>query len=325
MHRVRAAVVLLSAVALAATACGSAPSAQGDGAAEEQTRQVSHVYGQARVPADPQRVVVLHTSAVLGTALLLGVPVVGYPALPYADGALPYFDDAKLAEARDVAGSFPEPDIEAVAATRPDLIIGTTGFVDEAAYRRLTEIAPTVVLEIFGSTPWKDALREIAAVFGEQQRIEQGIDRFERRVEQLRTALRGRAGNTTVTLANVRALDDIRIYTSDWCSGRTLRDVGLVRPPEQRVDDTIKLSIELLPRLDADVLLYFVGSSGTDPDEAGQAEARITSHPLWDTLGAVRSGQAHQVDRSHWFTCTALQAQHLVLDDLERLLLDGRP
>lgn len=85
-----------------------------------------------------------------------------------------------------------------------------------------------------------------------------------------------------------------------WCSGSALDEVGLVRPPDQRGADTINdLSVELLPRLDADLLLYFVGSTATPLDEARQAAAAITSNPLWDTLDVVQSGQAYQVDTAH--------------------------
>lgn len=324
MSRLQPVAALLTVAALVLAGCGNDNSAAApETTAPEETRTVSHEYGEAEVPVDPKRVVVLHNSAVLGTALMLDVPVVGYPAAPFGGGVLPYLDESKLDGARNVAGTFPDPNIEAVAATGPDLIIGTTGFVDEAAYNRLTELAPTVVFEIFGSTPWKDAVREVAAVFGEEERIEQGISRHERRVEDLRAALGQRVENRTVTLANFRALDDIRIIASDWCSSSTLQEVGLVRPPDQRAEEETNLSIELLPQIDADMLIYFVGSTATSPDEAGQARQEIMSNPLWDTLGVVQPGQTYEVDPTHWFTCDTLQAQTLVLDDLERILLEA--
>ncbi|MGH8573267.1 MAG: iron-siderophore ABC transporter substrate-binding protein, partial [Gammaproteobacteria bacterium] len=270
---------------------------------------------------------VLNNSVVLGTALLLDVPIVGYPVAPYKSDLLPYFDKSKLAAARNVvgAGSVTQPNIEAVAATRPDLIIGTTAFIDEYVYNRLVEIAPTVVFEHNTNDPeWKEPLRRTATVFQGTATIEKRMAEYEGRVEEIRTALGEQSEIREVTLANLRALGDIRISSAATCSGATLEELGFTRPPGQRGTEEIKLSIERLRELDADALLYYVGSTATDPEEAAQAVKVITSHPLWDTLGVVQSGQVFQVDPDHWFTCGTLQAQHLILDDIERIFL-GNP
>lgn len=321
MRRASRVLVLMPVLALAISSCGSGEPA---GAASTQgVQKISHSYGETEAPIDPQRVVVLNNTVVLGTALLLDVPVVGYPA--GRSGLLPYFDESKLAEARNVVGtSVTQANIEAVAASRPDLIIGTTAFVDETLYKRLVEIAPTVVFEHrTNDAQWKEPVRRTAAVFQGTAAIDTRIAEHEARVEEVRTALREQSEIREVTLANLRALDDIRISSSDSCAAATLEEVGLARPPGQRGIDEIKLSIERLGELDADALLYYVGSTATDPDEAGQAEKAIMSHPLWDTLGAIQRGQAFRVDQTHWFTCGTLQAQDLILDDIERIFLDN--
>lgn len=315
---------LLAVLALTAASCSSsdAPTEEDVGSAI-QTESVMHDYGETEVPTDPQRVAVLHTSTILGTALLLDVPIVAYQRQEFGDGVLPFFDASKLEGAVD-AGR-PELNLEAIASAQPDLIVSQTGVVDDGAiYERLSQIAPTVVFEAFGSTPWRDTLRQLTQVFGGEEQIEQGISDYERRVEEIRAEAGARIEDTSVTLVNFRGTTDIRIYGNAWCSGSVLEDVGLVRPPEQRGEEgeTVRdLSIEQLPRLDGDLLLYFVGSTATSPDEAGQATAAITSSPLWETLGAVQSGQTYQVDTAHWFTCGSLQAQNEVLDDVEGILL----
>lgn len=287
----------------------------------QESRTVAHEFGEAEVPADPQRVVVLDDDSILGTALLLDVPVVATTFQPFGPGFLPYFPAEAFSGMEDLG--WPEIDVEKLAAVQPDLIIGDTGKVDEDLYPLLEQIAPTVVFEHFGDTPWKDAIREAAAVFGGEQEIEQGIAAYEARVAELRAVLGDRVDELTVSLANFRALDDIRIYTDQWCSGRILAEVGFARPPNQQFEETEQLSIERLPEVDADVLFYFVGSTATDPEEAGEAEAAISSHPLWGNLAAVQAGRAYRVDVPHWFTCSSLQASNLVLDDLFRLLVEG--
>lgn len=335
MNRVHV-VLVLAAMALAVAGCSSGPTGEPavgsaktktDSTASTVAKSVVHYYGRAEIPADPQRVVVVDNRTVLGTALLLDVPVVGYTRQPTGPGILPYFEEAKLADAQDI-GWVGELNLEVIAAVDPDLIIGTTGFVSsKGLYTKLSQIAPTVVFEIFGFTPWKDALRKVATVLEGQEgreRIEEGIAQYEQRVDKLRTALGDRTFSRTVTLANFRALDEIYVYTSEWCSGRALKAVGLVRPPDQQVDERISLSIELLPRIDADMIFYFVGSS-SDNAKARAATAKIKQNPLWKTLEAVQRGQVYPVDKSYWFTCGTLQAQKLVLDDLERILLKNAP
>ncbi|MDN5856941.1 MAG: ABC transporter substrate-binding protein [Actinomycetia bacterium] len=319
MHRSRIAAVLTVVGALVLTACGMEQAPQtAESPPSGETRAITHEYGQADIPVDPQRVVVLHDGLILGAALLLDAPIVGYTGKPAGEPISPHFDEAKLADATDVGWHNPL-NIEAVAATQPDLIISQTGFVDSDEYRALSQIAPTVVFKISGTTPWKEASLQVGDVLGDTSPIEQGIADYEARIEQVREAFGDRAGNTTVTLANLRSLTDIRVVPRDWCSATTLQDVGLMFPPGRALEDAEGVSVELLPSIDADMLFYFVGSSTVDT-EAEEATVAIQQNPLWDTLGAVQNDQAHQVDQSHWFSCGSLQAQNLVLDDVERIL-----
>lgn len=312
--------LMAAAIAVLVAACASATPNDAPAADEPVTRTISHAYGQAETPTDPERVVVLNGTNVLGAVLQSDVPIVGYTRQPAGAGIAPFFDESKLADAQDV-GWVNALNIEAIAATDPDVIIGTTGFVaDEAMHATLSEIAPTIAFESFGTTPWRDTLRQVAEVLGNEEQVEAGIAEYEARIDDVRTRLGERAGPMTVTLANFRALDDIRNYPPNWCSGTTLADVGLVFAEEERENTGDGVSVELIAGFDADAIFYFVGSSTVDTD-AREATTAIQQNPLWDTLGAVQREQAFDVDKAHWFGCGSLQAQNLVLDDVERLLL----
>lgn len=319
-HRGRKAALLLSTVALVVSACGSGDQPDEAGTTAE-SRTIVHEFGETEVPADPQRVVVLDSRLMVPTAALLDVPVVGLAGLPYGErDTLPFVDEEAVTGAEDVG--FNEINLEKVAALRPDLILGGGGAMEDGRYEQFQQIAPTVAFDFLGFAPWKEALRRVAEVFGGTERIEEGIADYEARVQELRAELGERQG-TEVTFANLRALDDIRIYPGEWCSGSVLEEVGFTRPPDQQGEETISLSIERLGDLDAEMLVYFVGSPGTDPQDAGAAEDTITSHPLWDTLEVTRAGQAYAVDQTHWFSCGSLQAQNLVLDDLGEIIRDS--
>lgn len=288
-------------------------------------RVVEHVYGETIVPASPQRVVVLHSSTILATALHLDVPVIATAYPPSGEGLVDYLP----AGSQDLEniGWIGEYDLEKMARLEPDLIIGNTGFIREDTYPLLQEIAPTVAFEMFGSADWKEAVRTAAAAFGGEVAIEEDIAQFETRVAEFRAAMDERPEDIEVSILNFRAPGEVHIYTHEWCAGQVLAEAGLAQPDysEPAEGGRVIVSIERLPDVDADVILYFVGSSGTPQREAEDAAAEITSNPLWGQLGAVQSGRAHQVDATHWFTCGPLEAQHLVLDDLFRLLVEGGP
>lgn len=212
-----------------ATACGSGGDAVEAEPAQEETRSITHEMGVTEVPVDPQRVVVLDTNKILATALLLDVPIVGHSDRPFDEAVLPFLDDESLADAAQVG--FNPANIEQAAAAEPDLIIGGTD--EEDSYDQLSTIAPTVMFQYPGSAPWKDNLREVAAVFGDTEQTDQGIAEYEARAADIRARLGDRVG-TEATLANLRALDDIRTMSGDWCSAAAMEEIGLVRPPAQR-------------------------------------------------------------------------------------------
>src|SRR5690606_34565091 len=134
--------VPVAACALLAAGCSSgAAEALADGG---ETRTVEHIYGESEVPAEPERVVAV---SVTSTPVLLSLDLPVVAAGTTGPSALT--DDkgffAQWAETADERGvealPGPEPDLEAVAAAEPDVIVGN-GFgadaVDEATYDKLS-------------------------------------------------------------------------------------------------------------------------------------------------------------------------------------------
>lgn len=291
----------------------------------EGTRTVAHRYGSTEVPDEPQRVVVLHSSTILSTALRVGAPVVATAFPPSGEGLVPYLP-GEVKNLENV-GWLPEFNLEKITSLRPDLIVGSNLFIREDVYSKLSEIAPTVAFEMSGSTDWKQDVRETAALFAEVDEVEDDIAAFELRVKEFRAALGDRGLNDLeVTLVQIRGTDDIRIHTNDWCAGQVLEEAGIGRPDNQQTPDPpdtnfIKISQERLSQLDSDAIFYWVGSSAVRQEKAEAAASALTDSALWKQLEAVKAGRAYRVDPSHWFTCGPIEAQNLILDDLEKHLL----
>ncbi|NDL56864.1 ABC transporter substrate-binding protein [Phytoactinopolyspora mesophila] len=305
----------------AATGDAGADGADAGEEADGQPRVVVHELGEAEVPAAPERVVALDPYYSLPTALAAGANVVGASHQPFGESFPPYLDSAATADIEDV-GWFTELDVEQIIQLEPDVIVGLTSFV-EADYAQLSQIAPTVALSM-DAMEWKQTAALVGHAIGRPDQVGQNLAAYEDRAEELAADLSD-AGLTDepVSLLNIRALDDLRVYTRS-CAAAVLGDVGLTMHLDDETDDganSVNLSIERLTDADAANLFYFVGSVGTNPEEAQAAYDQVADHPLWDQLAAVQDDQAHPVNAEWWFNCGSTQAAHQILDDVASSLL----
>src|SRR3712207_1306547 len=132
------------------------------------TRTVTHAMGTTDVPANPQRVVVLDTGE-LDSALALGVTPVG-AVTAFADGEFPAYLSDHVASIQKV-GTIAEPNLEAIVALNPDLIISSK-LRHEDIYPQLSQIAPTVFAERVGVV-WKDNFKLHAEALGKTAEAQQ--------------------------------------------------------------------------------------------------------------------------------------------------------
>lgn len=143
------------------------------------------------LPADPQRIVVLDRAFSLGMALDLGLPVVAAPLTGMSDQAL-----KARAEALGVAdtGRMLEPSLEAMAAARPDLILG--GGLAEAHLPMLRQIAPVALI----ATPdWRGHFRAIGRIAGRAGAADDLLAPLDARI----AALRPRIPDTAVPVLRI--------------------------------------------------------------------------------------------------------------------------
>lgn len=267
--------------------------------------------GSTEIPAEPQRVVVLDTDKI-DTVLSLGVTPIG--AARASETELPtYLGDLSGVT---VVGTSAEPDLEAIEALKPDLILGSK-FRQEAFYDELDAIAPTVFTELVGIT-WKENFLLDGDALGKGEEAEQLLTDLETRAAELGDSL-GEAVATEVSLVRFMP-DQIRYYGPDSFSGIVLGDVGLARPELQMLADAEdkrfgEVSAEELDTVGGDVIFYCAyGADG----EAMLAD--YTGGELWQSIPAVQGGKAYQVDDEVWMTGIGVTAAGMILDDLEQYL-----
>lgn len=280
-------------------------SAQGCGAG---FRLFTHAMGETCIPENPQRVVVLDTGE-LDNALALGAPVVGAPVTE-AQQYQEYLAD-QLGGIADT-GAISEPNLEAILAMSPDLILGSKQRY-EAIYEQLSEIAPTALTASL-RVPWQDNFRFHADALGKTAEGEQLLAEYDAHVAEVQAVLGDVLDSTTISIIRFRP-GQVRLYLKSSYIGYILQDIGLRRPASQNEDVFSKeISLEQVQDVDADYIFI----TGYAPDDSDLE--KFLNSPLWQTLNAVQNGRAIDVNDDTWIAGLGIQSANLVLDDLVKLL-----
>ena len=269
--------------------------------------------GSVCVPEDPERVVVLDPFYNLQMGLELGLPIIGSATSGSEFPAA--LTDEQVANLTDI-GQFDTPNLEAVTALDPDLILADAYF-HESNQEQLSAIAPTVLVD----TPnWKEYFRTIAGATGTEAQAERALAAYDSRTQTLSGRVQDRA------LSFVRLIPgSFQVYVegpSAYAPFSVLEDAGVQRPPfETAEDDTVlkRPDWEGLTNLEGDVLFYVVGG-GHDSPEGQSLEDEVTSNPIWQRLPAVQEGTAYRVSTEHWMSFGGLASANAVLDDVEQYL-----
>ncbi|WP_159621484.1 iron-siderophore ABC transporter substrate-binding protein [Ruania rhizosphaerae] len=309
--------------ALVLSACGGGGAeALPEGGGQQETRTVDHALGTAEIPTDPQRVVLMN-SAGLDIMIALGIDPVG-AALWGGISELPDYVSTHLPDDFTVVGTSTEPNLEAVAALEPDLIIGIDNIVSDNL-SVLEGIAPTVAYhrrdEQGVALGWTEHINELGEILDRADEADQRIAAFEDRVADVDAHL----ADSGETIAMLRARpEEVRFYdtTSTLSSNvlQSLQHVTLVDPPfgepvEGGAAPWRVISTEMLTDVPSD-WIYVV------PDSEVDLEA-LRSQPLWEQVPAVQEGQVCVAEEfAAWFQPGPLAAE-IVADEVEACLTAG--
>ncbi|GGJ98124.1 ABC transporter periplasmic component [Streptomyces camponoticapitis] len=272
-------------------------------------RTVTHALGKTVLKARPERVIVLDVGE-FDNVVSLGLEPVGYAPTEGA-AAIPSYLKKGAGSPKSV-GTSNGLNLEAIAALKPDLILGSQLRAADK-YDELASIAPTV-FSIRPGFPWKENLRLNAAALDRSAEAEKALDAYDAKVKALSDDIG--ADKPTISMVRYRP-NETRLYGKASFIGIILQDIGLPRPANQQINDlAIEVSPEEIDQADADWI--FTGVYG-DPKSTKRDAAR--ANPLWKNLKAVRSGQAIDVSDETWYLGLGTIAAGLVLDDLRGFLV----
>jgi iron complex transport system substrate-binding protein len=266
------------------------------------TRTVSTAHGPVQAPTEPRRIVVLsaglagYVYALGGSVAATDVRVLGVP-LDAAGFPVTWAAEAGRQGSKPLPGG-EQLSIEAVAANRPDLIVGggqgITGLQAEHDYDKLTAIAPTVLVAS-SIVSWQDELRQVADAVGRAERVPELLRAYTDRVAAVRASIRVPPGPAVIILSI--SGDQPCLVPVDAALPTLLRELGFTtddvlrkagNPPRYGTGDSFTLSAELLSQV-ADAPTAFVIPL------TGRSAAQLRQDPLYAQLPAFRAGRVYEL------------------------------
>ena len=305
----------MAAAVASALLCGTQAYAQGNAAASQLAPQTgpsctslasNPIVSQASptLPARPVRIVVLEFMFAEDLAAL-GITPVGMADPEYYPVWIGY-DNARLGSVPDI-GTRQEPSLEAIAAAKPDLILGV-GLRHAPIFAALERIAPTVLFK-YGPNFAEDGarvtqldwgrkiLRTIGCLTGREDearaveaRVDAGLARDAQRLAQA-----GRTGEQIAWLQELGLPDRYWSFTGNSTAAGVARALGLdLWPGEPTREGTAYVSSEDLLKKPALTVLFV---SATEP---GVPLATKLDSPIWRFVPARTAGRVGLVERNIW-------------------------
>ena len=278
-------------------------------------REVRHAAGNTVVPAEPQKIVVLSGDQ-LDALCALGLQSrIVAAALPDGSDSQPSYLGAVVHDV-PAAGTRSSPDLEAIRAAQPDLILGSEALTPDA-YQELSAIAPTVFTGAQGAA-WQDNLRTVGAATWRADATNGMIDDFNAAADKT-----GADNDATHFQASVVQLTDstLRVFGPDNFPGNVLADVGVDRPAAQRFTDkpyvevgTTEEDLDNSPDFsiaEGDIV-YVSFASQAARDRAGD----VMGSDAWKKLSANKDNRVFVVNNEVWQTGEGIVAARGILADL---------
>jgi iron complex transport system substrate-binding protein len=268
-----------------------------------------------QVPDDPQRIVVLSGDQ-LDALCALGLQSrIVAAALPDGSSDQPSYLGTVVHQLPG-AGTRSNPDLAAIKAAKPDLILGSQALTPKS-YPALSDIAPTVFTGAPGAA-WQDNLRAVGAATARPDAANGLVDGFLAKAHD-----DGAAHDSAHYQVSVVQFTEntIRVYGANNFPASVLTAVGVDRPAAQRFTDKPYIEIgstdaDLANNPDfsaADADLVYV--SFDSPAAKDRAATLFDSDP-WRKLAANRDNRVFVVNNEIWQTGEGVIAARGIIDDL---------
>lgn len=285
--------------------------------------EIDTPFGVVQFPENPQRVVVIDDGP-LDAMLALGADIVGYTVSSNGQTASAYLVDRVPTDAVSVGG-WGELNIEEIILLEPDLIIDSRWQTEEII-QVLSEIAPVVIPttspaeDATSLQEWEQELLGIGHALGVLDEAKQVVLDSRNRAARIQEAAGDKIGQSVVVF---RPQAEFPVVMShNWITGRVLTWCGFrgneltesAEPPH--TGDSV--SLEMLNLLEADWLF-----AAARTDEMAAELDNYLSNPGFQMITAVQNDQVELVAGDLWSGTIGVLATHAMMDDIERIIIDG--
>jgi iron complex transport system substrate-binding protein len=264
---------------------GTASTASSDSAGEEKaTRTIQYLDNTYTIPADPQTIVITGSMESMEDSLVLDVKPAGAISV---GGAFPEMFASITSEAKSV-GEKMQPNMEAILAMKPDVILGSSKFPPEVT-EKLGKIATTFPVSHI-STNWEANLLLLGELTGKQKEAEQIINDYKTEAAAAKEQLGEQLKEKKVVVVRIRE-GNLYIYPETVFFNPVLyADLGLTAPAEVKAAKAQEnISLEKFSEMDPDYL--FVQFSPDENRDNPQALEDLQNNPIWQSLKAVKNGK----------------------------------
>lgn len=258
----------------------------------ENTITVTDVRGEVEIPAEPKRIVDLSGNSDILS--LIGYKVIGTAnSDAYDYNKFPAYLEETLQGAEILGYSMQDTmDIEAVMNLNPDLIIIST--VQEKMYDQLSEIAPTVMIQL-EALNWKDDVKAFAEVFNKEAEADKWLADYELKAKEAGDAIKAEYGEDTTYLSFLASGGQFFVFDGAGFGNVLYEDMGLAKPEGMPAQTDISLPVvtyEGLAAIQSDYIFLIA----TDEDLA-----ELEKNAIWNSLPAVKEGHVVVLGASPYF------------------------
>ncbi|WP_030923274.1 iron-siderophore ABC transporter substrate-binding protein [Streptosporangium amethystogenes] len=298
-------ILAVAAILLGIAGCGSSSETKSENASSSPSAfpmTVEHALGKITIPAKPERVATVNW-ANHEAPLALGVVPVGMAAANFGDddgdGLLPWVKkrleelNAKTPVLFDETDGI---DFEAVADTKPDVILAAYSGLTKQDYDTLSEIAPVVAYpDAAWATPWREIIRMNSKAIGLADEGEKLITDIEGDIAEVVVKYPQLKGKSAMFMTHVDPNDvsEIGFYTTHDTRTLFFEDLGLTIPGSiteaSKGTDKFALtrSAEQIDLFDDVDIITGYG------DEKGELLEKLRKDPLLSKIPAIKRGSVY--------------------------------
>lgn len=257
------------------------------------------------IPKSPKRVASMSASYT-GYLLQLGLNIVAATSYDKENPVL----QKDLTQAKQVMPT----DLEALAATKPDLIIAGS---NEENLQQLASIAPVIAVE-YGKHDYLQVLNDFGQVFGKEQEAKNWLDSWNNKVKTSKEKLQKALGTDKTFTVMGLTEKEIYLFGNNWGRGGEVLYQALGFQAPKKVEDEVfpkgylSISKEVLPQYVGDYAIVAVDKKTT--------VSSLYESDIWNSIPAVQNKRIVQVEAEAFYFNDPKTLDYQ-LDFLEKSLL----